>query len=98
MPHVLWELQGIQSAVFHVETDENGNEIRTFDHFELIRPGSMTEEEYAQVSRDLATFFEYLGDPARLKRKAIGWKVITFLVVLTFFAYLLKAEYWRDIK
>lgn len=98
MPHVLWELQGINKAVFHVETDENGNETREFDHFEMIQPGSMTEEEYEHVARDLATFFEYLGDPARLKRKAIGWKVIAFLVLLTFFAYLLKVEYWRDVK
>ncbi len=98
MPHVLWELQGIRKAVYHVGTDDNGNETREIDHFEMIQPGSMTEEEYDQVARDLATFFEYLGDPAKLKRKAIGWKVMAFLVLLTFFAYLLKAEYWRDIK
>ncbi len=98
MPHVLWELQGIQKGVFHTVTDENGNETKEFDHFEMIQPGSMTKEEYDLVARDLATFFEYLGDPARLKRKAIGWKVIAFLVLLTFLAALLKSEYWRDIK
>ena len=98
MPHVLWEMQGIQRAVFHTETDANGNDTAVFDHFEMIRAGSMTEEEYDLVARDLATFFEYLGDPARLKRKAIGWKVVAFLVFLTFVSYLLKVEYWRDIK
>ena len=98
MPHVLWELQGINKAVFRTETDAGGHDHLVFDHFEMIQAGSMTEEEFDGVARDLATFFEYLGDPARLKRKTIGWKVMAFLFVLTFFAYLLKAEYWRDIK
>lgn len=98
MPHVLWELQGVRKAVYHTVTDEYGNEKQEIDHFITVQTGSMSEEEYDHVARDLATFFEYLGDPARLKRKAIGWKVIVFLVVLTFLAYLLKSEYWRDIK
>jgi ubiquinol-cytochrome c reductase cytochrome c1 subunit len=98
MPHVLWELQGIQKAVFHTVTDENGNETPQFDHFEVVQAGSMSAEEYDTVARELATFFEYLGDPAKLKRKTIGWKVIIFLVLLTYLAYLLKVEYWRDVE
>ena len=42
MPHVLWELQGFQEAVF--STDENGTE--QFERFEQAMAGSMTAEEF----------------------------------------------------
>jgi ubiquinol-cytochrome c reductase cytochrome c1 subunit len=47
--------------------------------------------------RDLVTFLEYLGEPAEIKRKNIGVWVLLFLALFTMVAYLLKAEYWRDV-
>lgn len=55
-------------------------------------------EEYAQAARDIANFLEYAGEPAKMKRMDLGWKVIAFLLVLLLLTYLLKKEYWRDIK
>ena len=55
-------------------------------------------EEYAQAARDISNFLEYAGEPAKLERLDLGWKVIAFLLVLLLLTYLLKKEYWRDIK
>ncbi|NND44488.1 MAG: cytochrome c1 [Xanthomonadales bacterium] len=96
MPHVMWELQGIQSPVFRTET-EGGVELQVVDHLELTTPGRLSPEEYDNTVRDLVTFLDYLGEPAKLKRKQIGIWVILFLAVFAFLAYLLKAEYWRDV-
>ncbi|MBT8062461.1 MAG: cytochrome c1 [Xanthomonadales bacterium] len=93
MPHVWWQLQGIQKAIF--KDDGHGNQV--FDQFELVSPGSLSPQEYDNTVRDLVTFLDYMGEPAKLKRKSIGIWVILFLSVFAFLAYLLKAEYWRDV-
>ncbi len=97
MPHVLWRLQGIQTPVYRTETSESGFTLEVIDHFELTTPGTQSAEEFEETARDLAAFLEYVGEPAKLKRKGIGIWVILFLVFFTFIAYLLKVEYWRDV-
>lgn len=57
-----------------------------------------SEEEFDQAVRDIANYLEYVGEPAKLERYDLGWKVIAFLLVLLWLTYLLKKEYWRDIK
>ena len=39
----------------------------------------------------------YAAEPGRLERQQLGVKVMLFLLVFTFLAYLLKKEYWRDV-
>lgn len=97
MPHVLWQLQGIQTPVYREEISESGFTHQVIDHFELATPGSQTVEEYKETARDLATFLQYVGEPAVLQRKKLGVWVLLFLAVFTFIAYLLKVEYWRDV-
>lgn len=101
MPHVLWELQGKQAAVFETHKAHGANgkdtETKTFSHFEQIAPGKLTAVEYDQVARDIAAFLEYAGEPAALKRTAIGWIVVLFLALFTFLTWLLKTEYWSDV-
>ena len=84
MPHVLQNLQGVQTI------DEHGN-------LSEATGGSMTAEEYDQFARDLTNFLEYTGEPNKLERESMGYWVIGFLFILLFFAYLLKKEYWRDV-
>lgn len=57
-----------------------------------------SEEEYDQAARDISNFLEYVGEPAKLQRHDLGWKVIAFLLFLLLLTWLLKKEYWRDIK
>ncbi len=97
MPHVLWELQGMQKAVAETTTDAEGNETTHITGFEIVQPGSMNKEEYDQAARDLTAFLVYVGEPVQLKRTQIGIWVLLFLAVLFVFAYALKKEYWKDV-
>ncbi|MEN8213655.1 MAG: cytochrome c1 [Pseudomonadota bacterium] len=97
MPHVLWELQGMQKAVFEEHTDESGHESHIFKGFEMVKPGKLTAEQYDQMALDLTNFLSYMGDPSKLKRHALGIKVLLFLLIFFIFAYLLKKEYWKDV-
>ena len=45
----------------------------------------------------LASLIYNVGEPAALKRQDLGVWVLLFLVLLTFLAYLLKQEYWKDV-
>lgn len=92
MPHVLYEWQGQQRAVFKTEHSQ-----KVFDHFELERPGTMTPKEYDSAMRDLTNFLVYLGEPAKLYRYRIGVFVLLFLAIFGIVAYLLKKEYWKDV-
>ena len=98
MPHVLWELQGVQEAVWEGHVDAQGNAQKHFKEFQLATPGKMTPEQYDSLVRDTVTFLEYIAEPAQLQRKALGFPVIAFLIFFTLVAYLLKKEYWKDVK
>jgi ubiquinol-cytochrome c reductase cytochrome c1 subunit len=99
MPYVFWELQGIRKlrAVEDDATDQNEEDGQD-DQFEIIRSGTMTSEEFDQLVRDIVNFLDYIGEPMQLRREALGIRVIAFLLVFLFFAYLLKKEIWKDVK
>ena len=98
MPHVLWELQGMQRAVFEEQTHEDGSSVVVFKKFESVTPGLLSPEEYDQFVRDLVNFLEYIGEPIQLERRRLGVWVLMFLLVFGLFAYALKNEIWKDIK
>lgn len=98
MPHVLWELQGLQKAVTEETVDEHGIHHQHIVGFERVRPGAMSPEEYDQVVLDLTNFLSYAAEPAKMQRYRIGAWVIGFLLLLSLVTYILKKEYWRDIK
>ena len=97
MPHVLWELQGLQKANFTTETGADGNEKKIFKDMEIVKPGKMSVEEYDQFVADLVGFMVYMGEPMQLERKSLGIKVLIFLFIFGIIAYLLKKEYWKDV-
>lgn len=55
-------------------------------------------EDFNQDVRDITNFLDYVGEPAKLLRIDLGYKVLGFLFVLLILSYLLKKEYWRDVK
>ena len=92
MPHVFWQLQGLQKPVY---ATHDGRQV--IDHLELAQPGLQSQAEYEETVRDLVTFLEYLGEPAEVKRKNVGIWVLLFLAFFALVAYALKVEYWRDV-
>ena len=85
MPHVLYELQGVQ-AMNH-ETHE----------LTLTKPGRLSVSEYDSFIGDLTNYMAYMAEPAKQQRNHLGWFVLLFLGVLLVLTYKLKKAYWKDI-
>ena len=96
MPNVLWELQGWQKPVITTEKDPDGTEHKVIE-LELVEPGLMTPKEFDRAVRDLVNFLDYMAEPGKHDRQALGVKVILFLLVFLVVAYLMKKEFWKDV-
>ena len=98
MPHVLWELQGYQKAVFEQpgEGAEGGAE-PVFSHFESVSAGVISPEDYDAFVRDTVNFLEYVSEPVRATRRIMGVWVLMFLVVFLIIATMLKNQIWKDV-
>ena len=57
-----------------------------------------SEAEFDQDVRDITNFLDYVGEPAKLIRTSLGVWVLLFLGALFILTYLLKKEYWKDVK
>jgi ubiquinol-cytochrome c reductase cytochrome c1 subunit len=100
MPHVLWELQGQQRAVFVDQKDaHNPSQVtHVFKGFEPITPGLMSAEDYNLAVADLVAFLHWMSEPARNDRMRLGVWVLMFLAVFTLIAWRLNAAFWKDVK
>nr|WP_136252590.1 cytochrome c1 [Ningiella ruwaisensis] len=97
MPHVLEPLQGTPVKVYREKMVDG--EMQKTEVFDVVATGgALTPEEYDETIRDLVNFLEYTGEPTRLKSEAIGRNVLIFIAIFFVLAYLLKKEYWRDVK
>lgn len=94
MPNPLWELQGLQVAEH--EPAAEGHEAGG-SKLKIQTPGSQTPEQFDRTVRDITAFLQYAGEPAALKREAMGVWVLLYLAFFTFIAYLLKHEFWKDV-
>lgn len=95
MPHVLWELQGLQEK--HCTKEGEGEHAVEHCEMKTVKPGSMSATEYDQVVRDLTNFLAYVGEPAQSARKTYGIFTLLFLALFAVLAYFLKKEYWKDV-
>jgi ubiquinol-cytochrome c reductase cytochrome c1 subunit len=103
MPNPLWELQGIQHATTEAKHatgchmgEKDGRCITGFAIPEAQK-GTMSAAEFDAAARDISAFLAYVGEPAAIRREAMGVWVVLFLAFFTLLAYLLKLEYWRDV-
>ncbi|MEH6650166.1 MAG: cytochrome c1 [Motiliproteus sp.] len=87
MPNVLENMQGVQ-----VCKGEHCEE------FELVKAGTMSAEEFDTAMYDLTNFMTYIAEPSKMISGTIGRNVLIFLAIFFVFAYLLKKEYWKDVK
>ena len=99
MPHVLSPLQGLQRPRFETIAGEGGKE---FQHLVGLEPGSLPgdlpEAAFDSFVRDTVAFLEYVAEPHRARREALGVWVVLFLLMFTAFAWFLYKEYWKDVK
>ena len=57
-----------------------------------------SDTEFDNSVRDITNFLDYVGEPAKLIRLQLGKWVLLFLGVLFILVYMLKKEYWKDVK
>lgn len=102
MPDVVAPLEGLKIPVYKsVQTRGADGQMVTeqvLDHFKQIAPGRMTPQQFDQFVHDTVNFLDYVGDPQRAMRHAMGIWVVLFLLVFTWLAWLLKREFWKDVK
>jgi ubiquinol-cytochrome c reductase cytochrome c1 subunit len=97
MPHVLWELQGYQNALFSEHTEE-GVTTHSFDGFELVIDGSMDGEDFDNFVADTVNFLAYIAEPVRSERRKLGVWVLMFLIFFWILSVMLKKQIWKDVK
>ncbi|MEX0731525.1 MAG: cytochrome c1 [Aquisalimonadaceae bacterium] len=93
MPHVLQELQGLQTAV---REEVDGQEVIT-RLAASENGGVMSAAEYRSATRDITNFLDYVAEPVKAERERLGIRVLIFLFLFLVVAYLLKREYWKDV-
>ena len=97
MPHVLWELQGMQRLADLEKTGSVYYNPNYKNSLDLVTTGKQTEKEYDGTVRDLVNYLVYIGEPIKLKRTKIGIWVMFYLFIFLVVAYMLKKDYWQDI-
>lgn len=95
MPHVLYDLQGIQTLQVEERNGPHGKE--EVKKLVLEQPGLLTPPQYDALVGDLVNYLVYMGEPSKNLRVRLGIIVLFFLAALFVLAYLLKKEYWKDV-
>ncbi|MDG4868208.1 cytochrome c1 [Guyparkeria sp. 1SP6A2] len=98
MPHVFAAQQGLKQPVYETTGEGEGARKTLVGLESPARPGTMTEEAFERKMKDLTAYMVYMSEPAALKRHQYGPYVLAFLLIFMLVMYLLKREYWRDIK
>ena len=98
MPHVLWDLQGYQTAHFTEHANEDGSTTKTFEGFESLSAGTMDAEDYDDFVRDTVNFLAYIAEPVRSDRRKLGVWVLMFLIFFFILAAMLKKQIWKDVN
>jgi ubiquinol-cytochrome c reductase cytochrome c1 subunit len=100
MPAILAPYQGEQ-VLLADPTANVGVIYKKYEWYNLLEQtlaGSMSPEEYDHMTADLVNFLAYAAEPYYADQHRIGYWVLGFLVILFVFAYMLKVEYWKDVK
>jgi ubiquinol-cytochrome c reductase cytochrome c1 subunit len=100
MPNILASLQGPQQPRFEKHVGKDGKETECLASLEpgAGPPGELPAASFDSFVRDTVTFLEYVAEPHKAQREALGVWVILFLLMFTAFAWFLYKEYWKDVK
>lgn len=97
MPAILAPYQGEQVLISNPTHDLLGN-IQWYDALVLTHQGTMTPEQYDELTADIVNFLAYAAEPYHEDQQRLGKWVLAFLFVMLVLTYLLKREYWKDVK
>lgn len=97
MPDIVAPFQGEQALVENPMRDLLGH-VQWYDAVKLVQQGSMTPEQFDTLTADITNFLAYAAEPFHAEQQKIGLWVIGFLCILFILMYLLKREYWKDVK
>ncbi|RMG91641.1 MAG: cytochrome c1, partial [Zetaproteobacteria bacterium] len=75
-----------------------GNRIAMPDPLSWLDHDEADTEMLEQQAQDVAAFLTFIADPHQNERRALGFWVVGFLIVLTIVLYLLKKAVWADVK
>jgi ubiquinol-cytochrome c reductase cytochrome c1 subunit len=100
MPHVLWELQGQQRAVYTdvVDPKDPKKVTQVYKGLEPITPGTLTPAQYNEAVADLVAYLKWMSEPNQADRVRLGVWVLLFLSIFTVIAWRLNAAFWKDVK
>lgn len=100
MPDMVAAFQGMQTLAPDAKLTQGvyDHSLQWYDVVELKSQGSMTPAEFDKTITDVVNFLAYAADPFKVDQERLGKWVLGFLFILLILTYLLKREYWRDIK
>jgi len=96
MPHVLWQLQGVQVLDTNLQSDQHAGSVTS--RLVLDEPGRLSPREYNALVADLVNYMVFMSEPAKHTRLHTGIYVLLFLGLLLVLTYFLKKEFWKDVE
>jgi len=97
MANILAPYQGEQVLVEKPIADIMGH-YEWYDLVKLTKQGTMTPDDFDAAMADVVNFLAYAAEPYQAEQHRIGWWVLGFLCVMFVLMYMLKKEYWKDVK
>lgn len=100
MAGILVPFQGQQALVQDAKWNERlfDHKLQWYDLLVLQAQGSMTPQQFDGMITDVVNFLAYASEPYQTEQRFLGWWVVGFLLVFFGLMYLLKKEYWKDLK
>ena len=103
MPNPFGGMQGEQELTVPLEDIHKLHGIYSgkpyyYEVLRMTKQGSMTPEEFDNVTRDVVNFLVYTSDPNKVARNRMGFWVLGFLFLFLIVSFLLKKEYWKKVE
>jgi ubiquinol-cytochrome c reductase cytochrome c1 subunit len=80
------------------KVDPNTADAKQTRRLVLDKPGSLTPLQYDQYVADLVNYIAWMGEPSQSNRKQWGILVLFFLAGYFVLTWMLKKEYWKDVR
>ena len=98
MPHVLSDYQGQAMLQVTERMDSNTGDVKQTRKLVMDKPGSLTPIQYDQYTADLVNYIAWMSEPSQSDRKQWGILVLFFLAGYFVLTWMLKKEYWKDVR